>query len=258
MTIKPDLIILDIGSHKLEELQTLLSPFPRQLYIYIFWLIKQLVKFVIWRDPIILSNLRKQVNVVRYYFLSSRRYNLTIISIEPNPSVALSHVARLAKKYKTVFLPVAVLGHDTDMSSDLKVLYSYDHSISSSLYRKDRAIQTAGTSVCVSLRLSVIWNGLLREGIVSTESKVILRMNCEGAELGVLRDCEEAGLHVKCVIGSIGDVEKIHGRESGNAAKHIMKKLDVEYHYFKGDDPSTWHDIAAVWDANTAGFELRS
>jgi hypothetical protein len=257
MTVKPNLIILDIGSHKLEELQTLLCPFPRQLAIYLFWLAKQLIKFALKRDSTILANLRKQVDVIRYYFLSSRRYNLTIVSIEPNPSVALSHVARLARRYKTVFVPAAVLGHDEDVSSDLKLLYSYDHSISSSLYKRDRAMEATQHNVCVGLRLSVIWNGLVREGIATPESEVILRMNCEGAELGVLRDCAEAGLHVKCVIGSIGDVEKIHGHESGDAARKIMKKLGVAYHYFKGDDPSTWADIAAVWDANTIGYELK-
>ena len=258
MPVKPNLVILDIGSHKLEELQTLLSPFPRQFSVYLFWLAKQLVKLVLRRDITVLPNLRNQFDVIRYYFLLRRRYDLTIVSIEPNASVALSHVARLAKKYKTVFVPAAVLGHDADVSSDLKLLYSYAHSISSSLYRKDRAMQKNQHNVCVGLRLSLIWNGLIREGIATPESEVILRMNCEGAELGVLRDCEEAGVYVKCVIGSIGDVEKIHGRESGEEARKIMKKLGAEYHYFKGDDPSTWHEIAAVWDSNTIGYEIKS
>ncbi len=257
MIEKSNLIILDIGSHKLEELQTLLSPFPRQLGIYLFWLAKQFIKLILRCDSTTWSNLRKQADVIRYYFLSFRRYDLTIVSIEPNPSVALSQVARLAKKYKTVFIPAAVLGHDTDVSSDLKLLYSYDHSISSSLYKKDRVMEAAQYNVCVGLRLSVIWSGLVREGIAAPESEVILRMNCEGAELGVLRDCEDAGLNLRCVIGSIGDVEKIHGVESADAARKIMKRLGVDYHYFKGDDPSTWHDIAAVWDANTSGYELK-
>lgn len=257
MTVKPRLIILDIGSHKLEELQTLLCPFPRQLGIYLFWLAKQLIKFLLKPNTVILGNLRQQVNVIRYYFLSSRRYNLTIVSIEPNPSVAISYIKRLSKRYKTVFIPAAVLGHDADLSSDLKVLYSYDHSISNSLYKKNRTMEASQHSICVCLSLSVIWNGLVREGIVMPDSEVILRMNCEGAELGVLRGCIEAGLRVKCVIGSIGDVEKIHGSESGDSARQIIKKMGVEYHYFKGDDPSTWHDIAAAWDANTVDFKLK-
>lgn len=258
MNEKPNLIVLDIGSHKLEELQTLLCPYPRQFCIYVVWFAKQLVKLVLKRDAAILSSLRKQADVIRYYFLSRRRYNLTIVSIEPNPAVALPHVARVSRKYRTIFVPAAVLGHDTEVSSDLKLLYTYDHSISNSLYRKDRAMDATQQNVCVGLRLSVIWNGLVREGIAAPDSEIILRMNCEGAELGVLKDCEDAGLRLKCVIGSIGDVEKIHGRESGDAARKIMKKLGVAYHYFKGDEPSTWADIAAVWDANTIGYKLES
>ena len=256
MSLKPSLIILDIGSHKLEELQTLLCPFPRQFYIYIAWLAKRLIKFLLKRDTAILSDLRRQPNVIKHYLMSRRRYNLTIVSIEPNAAVALPYVARLSRKYRIFFIPAAVLGHDTQVSSDLKLLYTYDHSISNSLYRKDRVMDARQQNVCVGLGLSMVWNGLVREGIAAQDSEIILRMNCEGAELGVLKDCENLGLRLKCVIGSIGDVEKIHGRESGDAARKVMQNLGVQYHYFKGDDPATWHDIAAVWDASTIGYRL--
>ena len=258
MKDKSNLIILDIGSHKLEELQTLLCPFPRQFGIYVVWFAKQLLKSVIKRDLSIFSDLRKQLDVIHYYFLSARRYNLTVVSIEPNPAVVLPHVARLSEKYKTIFIPAAVLGHDAVVSSDLRLLYSYNHSISSSLYKKDRTMEVAQHNVCVGLRLGVIWSGLVREGIASSDSEIILRMNCEGAELGVLKDCEDIGLNVKCVIGSIGDVDKIHGSEFGDAAREIMNKLGIEYHYFKGDDPSTWHSTAAVLSANTIDYTLEA
>lgn len=257
MTAKTRLIILDIGSHKLEELQVLLCPFPRQAYIYAYWFIRQVVKFLLKWDVKILSNLKNQVRVIGYYFLSSRRYDLTIVSIDPNPTVALAHVARLAKKYRIIFIPAAVLGHDIQKLSDLKMLYTYSDSISSSLYKKNIEMNGVQKNLCVGLKLSVIWNGLLREGIVSADSEVVLRMNCEGAELGVLLDCEDLGLRLKCVIGSIGDIEKIHGQASGEVAKKIINKMGIKYQYFKGDDPATWLQMAEVWEENTNDYILR-
>ncbi|MDG1143277.1 MAG: hypothetical protein P8N92_01345 [Burkholderiales bacterium] len=253
---KSNLIILDIGSHKLEELQTLLCPYPRQLFVYILWLAKQLAKLVLRRDNVVWKSLCKQAAVIKYYFLSRRKYDITIVAIEPNPSVALRHVARLTKKYRTVFVPAAVLGHETETVSELKILYSYDQSISSSLYEKNRAASKKGNKFCVGLKLKVIWDGLIREGIVDRNSEVILRMNCEGAELGVLLDCEDAQLHLKSVIGSIGDIEKIHGSASGDRAMEVISRLGIKYHYFKGDDPATWYEMVPVWDMNTDGYKV--
>ena len=36
-------------------------------------------------------------------------------------------------------------------------------------------------------------------------------MNCEGAELGILEECKNLNIRPHCIIGSIGDVLKIHG-----------------------------------------------
>ncbi len=256
MVLPPNLIILDVGSHKLEELQTLLCPMPRQLGIYLIWLIKQLVKCIIGRNKILRSEFGKHFSVIYYYFLSRRKYDLSIISIEPNSTVALPYILKLSKRYRITYIPAAVLGHDAQVVSDLKVLYTYGDSISHSIYKKNQIINAEQKNICIALKLTLIWNGLLRAGLVTNNSEVILRMNCEGAELGVLKDCLEAGIKVKALIGSIGDVEKIHGQEFECATQEVIEKLGVKYHYFKGDDPSTWHEISYIWDAYTRSYRM--
>jgi len=257
MIPKPSLIILDVGSHKLEELQTLLSPFPRQFRIYFFWFARQLARVALGRNFSFLRNLGLHLRVIRYFFFSYRRYNLTIISIDPNPLVALPFVRFISRRYKTIFLPIAVLGHDAKSAAELKTLYQYDQSISNSIYRKNRVMSDTQDNVCVAIRLSLIWEGLVREGIVSKNSEIILRMNCEGAELGVLKDCVSAGLRIRCLIGSLGDIYKIHGEEAANVANEILDSLKIDYKYFKGDEPDTWPGIISFWDNVTSDYVLR-
>ncbi len=253
-TKQKNLVILDIGSHKLEEIQTLLSPFPRQFFIYIKWIIKLTLKILIKFDKNSFLLFKKQFKVIDFFFLSRKKYNVTIISIEPNPNVILPHLTKLSKKLKICYVPAAVLGHDSISDFEIKTLYVYGDSLSNSLYKKNRKMDFEQNNLCLSLKLTKIWGGLINLGIVSSDSEIILRMNCEGAELGVIKECEKINLNIKLLIGSIGDIEKIHGEKHNKVANEIMTRLGYKYFYFKGDDPSTWFDVIHPWEIHTSKF----
>ena len=57
-----------------------------------------------------------------------------------------------------------------------------------------------------------------------------------------------------CIVGSIGDVAKIHGKAVGDKTHRAMEELNAPYHYFKGDDPDTWLDMIAIWNNYTAPY----
>lgn len=255
MTDRRRLVILDIGSHKLEELLVLLGPFNRQLGVYVKWAFKKTAKAILRMDVSAFARARRQWRVIRYFFLTRRRYDLQIVAVEPNAGVALPFVEKVRGRYPVHYMPVAVLGHDAAQKAELKTLFFYDHSISSSLYRKrNRPANSERAMVCVGLRFDVIWDGLIKEGVIRADDPFLLRMNCEGAELGVVEACVEKGLKPVHIIGSLADVDKIHGAESGDKTRRLMREMGTPYTYFKGDDPGTWHDMIPVWEQCAAAF----
>ena len=255
MNNKNRLVVVDIGSHKLEELSVLLGPFRRQYGVFLKWTIKKVLKAVLKADFSFLFRIRCQIAVIKYFFLAHRSYNLQVISIEPNIGVAYPFVEQLSRKYPVHYIPAAVLGHDAQKESELKTLFFYDKSLSSSIYKKDRPINNEKGRVCVGVKFDLLWDGLVKEGIINSDDPFLLRMNCEGAELGVIEGCLHKGLKPLCIIGSLGDVDKIHGRQAGDKTRKMMDDMGTPYFYFKGDDPSTWYDMIPIWEKYTSIFK---
>jgi hypothetical protein len=248
MNKNKNLIILDIGSHKLEEIQTLLSPFPRQFFIYFKWLVKKILKIILRFDKNELKIFKKHIFIFKYYFIKKNRYNITIIAIEPNPEVIIPYYKKISKKYKIFFIPAAILGHDTFTSFEVKTLFGFGDTISHSLYKKSKSNNLNQNSLCIAIKLTPLWNELVNSKIIDSDSETILRINCEGAEFGVLQECKILGINLKCVIGSLGDIKKIHGIEYENFANQILNEMNIKYTYFKGDDPGTWYDLIKILD----------
>lgn len=255
MTSSNRLVIIDIGSHKLEELLVLLGPFRRQIGIYLMWSLRKMARNVLRGDFSAIGRIGQQWRVIRYFFLRRRRYDVRVISVEPNVGVAHPYVDRLTRKVPVHYIPAAVLGHDAKAPAEMKTLFFYDRSISSSIYRKARPVDKTKASICIGLKFDVIWDGLIEEGVISPDDPFLLRMNCEGAELGVIECCAKRNLKPLCVIGSIGDVDKIHGREAGDKTRAIMEAIGAPYFYFKGDDPATWSAMIDVWETYAARFQ---
>ena len=208
-----NLIILDIGSHKLEEIQTLLSPFPRQLFIYCKWLFIKILKIILRRDKKGILILKRNISIIKFYFIKKNKYNITIIAIEPNPEVIIPYYKKISKRHKIYFIPAAILGHDTCTSFEVKTLFGFGDTISHSLYKKSKSNKLNQNSLCIAIKLTPLWEELVNSKIINSDSETILRINCEGAELGVLQECKNLGINLKCVIGSLGDIKKIHGFE---------------------------------------------
>ncbi len=252
MNQSKQLIIFDIGCHKLEELSVLLRMNARQFFVYVKWVIYMILRSIKRMDFSGVKKIGQQFNNISYYFFSQRKYNIKIIAVEPNMNVANKYVNKLARKYSIHYIPAAVLGHDSESDVEFKKLFFYDDTISSSIYKKNRPMDEDKASLCVGLKFSTIWDNLLKE-----DDPFLLRMNCEGSELGVMEGCCDRNLKPLCIIGSIADVDKIHGKEIGDKAREIMDEAGIKFYYFKGDDPSTWFDMIEIWDKHTSGYLIK-
>ena len=242
------LTIIDIGSHKLEELSVLLKPGKHQLFIFLKWTIKIIIKTIYnLKFRGLLTKAIQYIKLVIFYFFQNKKYNIQVISIEPNLEVIQGALMNLRNKYPVYYLPLAVLGHDSEVNINLTKLNFYDHSISSSIYDRGRPINESKSIICVGIKFGVLWDKLTKENIIKESDDFILRMNCEGSELGVINDCVVKKLKPLCVIGSLGDVGKIHGKNAENNIMELLTTMGTPYYYFKGEDPTTWINMAKSW-----------
>ena len=248
------LLIIDIGSHKLEELFVLLRPGKRQYYVFFKFFTKHFIKKLFSLNLKKSPSLSELLQSFKYFFVFKKKYKIKIISIEPNIEVALDYVNKLRKNYNVEYLPIAILGHDREKTSEIKKLFFYDNSISSSIYDRGRPIDESRSSLCAGLSFTKLWNELTHMKIVGNSDPFILRMNCEGAELGILEECKNLNIRPHCIIGSIGDVLKIHGDKYEKRMISLLKELNTPYYYFKGEIPDTWFPIIKVWKKLTKNY----
>lgn len=260
MKRKDTLTIIDIGSHKLEELSILVYPNNNRYLRYMAWATMRIIKSIIKMDFVkLFQQIPRQLKVIRYYFVENRKYNLNIIAIEPNIDVANKYAKMLAKKYPVYYLPIVILGHDANKEIELKKLFFYDKTISSSIYHKNIAkpINKKKTTLSLGIKFGTLWDELVKENIINENDPFILRMNCEGSEMGIIQECREKKLIPLCIIGSLGDIKKVHGDKLDSEARKILDEMNVPFFYFKGDDPGTWYGMMDIWKHYTAKHTRR-
>lgn len=232
------IIIIDVGTHKSEELNTIFHPSISEFYL----LLKETIKFILNKSKLTRSMI---INCWSLFLKEKRRppkKDFRIFALEPNTSVGLKNIRRLQKVVSILYFPFVILGHDNNKSHDLVNLKIYANSLSSSLYNKNN-MQAVSSIHCFGFNLANFVQLLSSNGLINKKDKIIVRMNCEGAELGVVKGIDalsQDGYHFVSILGSLADVHKIHGEASYQSMMNILAKNKLNYVYFKGSDLSTW------------------
>ena len=76
-----NLTIIDIGSHKLEELFVLLRPGRRQYYVFFKFFIKHFIKKLFTLNFKKFPSLSELLQSFKYFFVLKKKYKIKIISI---------------------------------------------------------------------------------------------------------------------------------------------------------------------------------
>lgn len=231
-------VIIDVGTHKFEELNILFHPSWSEFNT----LLRTTVKKLIGRSNLSFSTLLNCWKIFLTIPLKTERKNIHVIALEPNTEVCLKKLKRLKNSLSVIHFPLVVLGHDYPDDIDIVALNIYSNSLSSSIYGKDK-IEKVGDLYCAGVDFYQFVRMLFAKDIISQTDKIIIRMNCEGAELGVVKGVSkliEEGFHVLSVIGSLADVKKIHGVQKYNEMIEILEGHSLDYKFFKGTDVSTW------------------
>jgi hypothetical protein len=232
-------IVIDIGTHKLEELRVLFAPGGRELATLLNWSLRRFVKSFLSFDfssgPLVLNTMRA---FFRGRDVASARA-IKFVCVEPNIDVCRPSLKRFAKDFDVDYYPIAIFGHSHKDDCGVIGLNCYKNSLSSSIYNKNDT-QGERRLACLGFKFSVFFDLLKSDLDISAEDEVILRVNCEGAELGIVRAIRDSGVRVRAIYGSLADVRKIHGESEYNEMLGILSDLGINYDYFVGSNPSTW------------------
>ncbi len=247
-------VMLDIGTHKAQELRVLCGDrmyiFSSYLYWWFDWC-KRIVKLLLGRkqntqygsglyheSPVRTSFSTHKIYIKHFFSSKNYLHNFRIISIDPMAIVTEKHVRRLQKKVQIHYIPVAILPHDSLKESRIVKFYINQNSLSSSLHaKKDNNIHEV---LSPAFKLDILLDELVSFGFLEKESKIVARMNCEGSEFSVINSLVSRKVDFENIFGSIFDVDKIYGTEVGVEMKRIMADNNIAFTYYKGSDPSTW------------------
>jgi hypothetical protein len=251
--------IIDIGTHKAEELRVLLSDPSYILFEYVRWLFdwfKRQVKKIIKYDGLIeygtggykmspfSKSLKDHAKIISKIFKPSVS-NLIIVLIDPQINVLYRYIAGIQLKNSVHTLPIAIYSHREDKSCSLETFTIDKDSLSSGLDYK-KSIDSKVKTLVPCFDFSVIISALRSVSVIEDSSEVLLRMNCEGAELAIIKASISQGLNIKLVLGSLYDCEKIFG--DGDILNGMLENNNIKSYYFKGSDPSTWCDAFEYFD----------
>ena len=232
------IVIVDIGSHRLEEINVLFSPSVYELKL----LVKETLKYFLGRSNFQLKTVRLAWQVYFNRPLKKAMRYTEIIALEPNVKVSLKFVERLKKIMKLHHFPICIHGHDRKQNASIINLNLYENSLSSSVYNKSE-LDTIDHLKCLGIGFYEFINLCVKENLISANDEIVIRMNCEGAELGVVHGIArliEEGFKINCILGSLADVRKIHGESFYTEMFLELEQKGVEHFYFKGSDISTW------------------
>jgi hypothetical protein len=232
-------IVIDIGTHKLEELKVLFRPGVAELVALLCWALKRVIKAILLLEFASLAPVWETIRM----FLRTRNHKaikgIKFVCVEPNIDICHPDLRDFKKEFDVAYYPIAILGHSHNEDYGLIDLNYYDNTLSSSIYNKT-TLGTPRKHACLSFKFSIFLDLLKAHQHISSNDEVILRVNCEGAELGIVRAIRESGIKVRSIIGSLADVRKIHGENEYQEMLRILSELGIKYYYFVGSNPGTW------------------
>jgi len=243
-------IIIDIGTHKAEELNLLFLRNIKNFQFYFLWWVKFfffIIKLFFKKDlkfnqygyslsPIEI-NLKKHLRILKFLY-SFRDTNIQIICIEPNYRILLNNLTILKKKLNIINLPILINDNTLHRNIFLSKFHTYSNTLSNSIYKKNNV--DGEIENILSLNTQSFLELMFNENLIDKNSEIILRINCEGQEYSIIKQFIIKKIKLKFILGSLNDIKKIHGKKIFEETLDLIKENEIKYEYFKGSDPSTW------------------
>ena len=225
-----DFIFIDIGTHSCGEIKS----FTNSKFFF-FKLFKRIIKNIYKNKSFKISNSKSLI--INHFKLKNIFKKITLILIEPN----YLHFKEKPYTFSSMVLPAAIQSTSANNSKTIKLFFANNDpkSAGNSIYSSKGNVDKNNFRNVLSLNpyelLEILDNTYLHEN-----SKVLLRINCEGMEDEIIYEFKKYLTNrLKGIMGSLKDVKSIKGDKK---YFQLMKFIDDEKIIFVpfSEDVDTW------------------
>ena len=225
-----DFIFIDIGTHSCGEIKS----FTNSKFFF-FKLFKRIIKNIFKKKSLKISNFKNLI--INHFKLKNIFKKITLILVEPNYLLFEEKPYKLA----SMVLPAAIQSTSENNSRTTKLFIANNdlRSAGNSIFIAKGNVNKNNFKNVLSLNsyelLEILKNTYLHEN-----SKVILRINCEGMEDEIIYEFKKYLTNkLKGIMGSLKDVKSIKGNQKYS---QLMKFINDEKIIFVpfSDDIGTW------------------
>lgn len=223
--IMTKLLFVDVGTHKGQEYRAI---FETSIWNYCKRFMNQ--RFMASRrkeEPLSINDFRKLIT--NSSFLRSRRNDIYYVMVEPNSKIFCLPI------YQSANLAFCISLSKNEKSAAIARLYFANGDNTgegSSLFETKPNVSLENYSSVLNLDPSSFANMLQGhfEEEHGSDYKVVLRINNEGAEVAVIESFHQVfSDRLIGVLGSLADVQKVHGKEQLSALYNYMAQNDIEF-----------------------------
>ena len=225
-----NIIFIDIGTHSCGEIKS----FTNSKFFF-FKLIKRIIKNIYKKRSINISIFSSLI--INHFKLKNIIKKITLILIEPN----YLHFEKKPYKFSSMVIPAAINSTNDSNSRTIKLFFANNDpkSAGNSIYSSKGNVNKNHFRNVLALNSSELLE-ILEKTYFHENSKVILRINCEGMEDEIIYEFKKyLANRLKGIMGSLKDVKSIKGNKKYS---QLMKFIDDEEIIFVpfSDNLDTW------------------
>lgn len=226
------LIIIDIGTHTCGEIKSLTNS-----RFFFFKLIKKIIKNIFKRKLFNLFHFKELI--FNHFKIKTIIKRITLILIEPN----YLHFNEKPYRLSSMVLPAAIRKNNENCSRTTKLFLANNDpkSAGNSIFSSKGNVNKSNFKNVLAIDTNELFD-ILKNTYLHKNSKVILRINCEGMEDEIIY-CFWEYLTNKLVgiMGSLKDVKSIKGEKEYSKLMDFIKDKNIKFIPFS-DNLDTWRD----------------
>jgi len=225
-----ELLIIDIGTHSGIEIKS----FSNTSFFLNKILKDFFKKFFSFSNKKFLKVCKYYLDLINSHFKLKRSINkISLITIEPN----FLHFSNTVYKNSTLLIPCAIDERSKNCIDTSKLYIANSNRLSegNSIFINKKNINKNNYLLVSSIRTEALIN-LIKKRFMKRGLKIILRINCEGAEDQIIIKLKEKfPENLVGVLGSLKDVIDIKGLNKYNKLVRFMKKNNLKFIEFSSD-----------------------